>query len=319
MNEVELIKSYSSITKIKKHNSILKIFWKQKVLFMFLLPSVILLFVFNYIPMIGLLMAFQNYQVQKGFFGSEFIGVHNFLLFLNDSDFYLALKNTLGISVLLILFGFPAPVLLALVLDNLKNRAFKKISQTITYLPYFISWVIVATLVYRVLDPESGIVNFFIQTIGGEKIEFMRRSELFWPILILSAIWKDIGWNSIIYMAAISGIDQELYSAAMIDGAGRLKRIIFITIPSIMPTIALLFILSLGGLVRVNFDAVFNLMNPLLYTSAEVIDTFVFRTGIQHAKYSYATAIGLVQSIVSIIIVFIGFRIVKKNNDYTIF
>jgi len=205
-----------------------------------------------------------------------------------------------------------------LMLDGVKSVRFKKICQTITYLPHFVSWIIVATLVYRMLDPYSGIVNIIMNTFGQESITFMREAGYFKTILILSHIWKEVGWSSIIYLAAISAINPELYQAAMVDGASKFKQIIHITLPAIAPTIALMFVLGLGSLVSGNFDSVYNLMNPLVATKAEVIDTYVYRTGIQLAKYSYATSIGLVQSIFSVTLVFIGFKWAKKINGYSI-
>lgn len=298
--------------------SIMKNLKKQHMLFLFLLPSVIALIIFNYIPMVGLLIAFQDYKVQNGFFGSAFIGFEHFKQFLTDMEFYKALKNTIVISLLSILFVFPTPVILALMLDSIKKARLKRIFQTITYLPHFVSWVIVATLVYRVLDLDSGIVNQIIKFFGNEGIPFMRQGEYFKTILIITLIWKEIGWNSIIYLAAISGIDTELYGAAMVDGANKFKQLLYITLPGIMPTIILMFILNLGTLVHVNFEAVYNLMNPLIYFNAEVIDTYVFRTGIQLAKYSYATAIGFSQSLISVTLVFVSFKLSKRVNDYTI-
>lgn len=263
-------------------------------------------------------MAFQDYKPQNGFFGSTFLGLENFKLFLQDADFYTALKNTLGISLLTLLFGFPAPILLALMIDSVKNIYFKKITQTITYLPHFISWVIVASLVYRMLDTDSGIVNLGLKAFGMNSIAFMRNPESFWAILITTSILKEIGWGSIIYLAAISGIDTELYSAAAVDGANKIQRLLHITLPGIAPTIALMFILNLGSLVTVNFDAVFNLMNAMVLPTADVIDTYVFRTGILLGRFSYSTAIGFSQSVVSFILVFTGLTLSKKFNDYSI-
>jgi len=291
---------------------------KQKMYFIFLLPAAVLVLIFNYMPMAGLIMAFQNFRVVDGFFGSSFVGFENFKKFFSDPDFYRALKNTIGISGLTILIGFPAPILLAILIDDVGKTFFKRIFQTISYLPHFVSWVIVATLVYRMLDFESGIVNYMLQTFGFEQVAFMRNADYFWTILIFTVIWKSIGWNSIIYLAAISGIDPQLYDAAMVDGAGKLRRIRHITIPGITPTIALMFVLSLGTLFTVNFDAVFNLMNPMVHAKAEVIDTYLYRTGIQMARYSYATSIGFMQSTISLIIVVVGFKIAKKINNYSI-
>lgn len=290
----------------------------QKMLLLFLLPGLVAVIVFSYIPMVGVLMAFENYKPQKGFFGSEFIGLKNFIMFLKDPYFYEALKNTLGISLLSLMFGFPAPIILAILIDNIKNIHFKKITQTLTYLPHFISWVVIASLVYRLLDESSGVLNIILSWFGKEPTSYMSAPEYFWPVLIITSILKEVGWGSIIYLAAISGIDPELYNAAAIDGANRFKQLIHITIPGILPTIVLMLILSLGSLVTSNFDAVFNLSNAQVLSAAEVVETYVLRTGIMLAKYSYSSAIGFTQSIISFLLVFIGIKLSKKYNDYTI-
>jgi len=301
-----------------KHRKLIKLIISQRILLLFLLPGAIALIIFNYIPMIGILMAFENYKPQKGFFGSEFIGLQNFIMFFKDADFYTALKNTLGISFFSLLIGFPAPILLALMLDNVNNVHFKKITQTITYLPHFISWVIIASLVYRILDGDTGTINMIIKAFGKEPVEFMRNPDCYWAILITTNVIKEIGWGSIIYLAAISGIDPEQYNAALVDGANRLQRLIHITLPGITMTILLMFILSIGSLVTVNFDAAFNLKNAVVMSSAEVIDTYVFRTGVSMGNFSYATAIGFAQSMISFILVFTALKLSKKFGDYSI-
>ncbi|WP_312372796.1 ABC transporter permease [Lachnoclostridium sp.] len=290
---------------------------RQKMYYLFLLPAAIAVFIFNYLPMVGIGIAFQDFKVQNGFFGNEFVGLENFVKFVKDPTFIHAFMNTIKISLLSIVFVFPAPIILSLMIDNVKNVRMKKLFQTITYLPHFVSWIIVATLVYRILDPYGGL-NLIIKFFGHDEINFMREGAYFKTILILSNVWKEVGWNSIIYLAAISSINPELYQAAMVDGAGKFKQILHITLPCIAPTIALMFILNLGNLVRGQFDSVYNLMNPLVATQAEVIDTYVYRTGIQLAKYSYATAVGLAQSLFSIVLVFIGFKWSKKMNGHSI-
>lgn len=305
-------------TKKKQRRKTWETMKRQKMFYLFLLPAIIAVLVFNYAPMGGLIIAFQNYKVKTGFLGSEFVGLEHFVKFFKDPMFFRAFKNTMIINLFSIIILFPAPVILALMIDNVRSPKFKKVSQTLTYLPHFVSWVIVATLVYRMVDPYSGIFNLAITKLGFERIPFMREADYFKPILIISGLWKEIGWSSIIYLAAISGVDPELYNAAMVDGAGKFRRIISITLPSIAPTMALMFILSLGGLAHANFDAVYNLMNPLVATEAEVIDTYVFRTGIQMGRYSYATAIGFTQSVFSIILVVFGFKLAKRFNDYSI-
>ncbi|MDG0814314.1 ABC transporter permease [Cohnella rhizosphaerae] len=288
--------------------------WRQRVLFMFLLPGAAAVLVFSYAPMAGLVMAFQDYRVSDGFLRGEFVGLDQFRAFLTDPDFYAALRNTLAISGLTLLIGFPAPVALALMIDAVASSRFRKVVQSVTYLPHFITWVFIASLVYRLLDTESGIVNLALVKLGFAPVSFMQSPGYFWFILVLASVWKSIGWNSIIYLAAISGIDPELHNAGMVDGASRFQRMIYITLPSIVPTIALMFVLSLGSLVSVNFEAVFNLMNGFVQEKADVIDTFVYRNGVQMIKFSYATAIGLAQSVIASILVFAGFKFSNKMN-----
>jgi len=215
------------VTDLRLHNT-WKTFKKQRILFLFLLPAFITIAVFCYAPMFGLVMAFQDYKIALGFTGSPFVGLQNFKTFLKAPDFYNALKNTVSISGLSIIFGFPAPIILAILIDEIPGSRFRRLSQTITYLPHFISWVIIATLVYRILDAESGIVNLILTQMGMEPIAFMKEKSLFWPILITVFIWKEVGWNSIIYLATISNIDPGLYNAAKVDGAGRLRQIFHI-------------------------------------------------------------------------------------------
>ncbi|MFD2328523.1 ABC transporter permease [Cohnella sp. GCM10020058] len=288
--------------------------WRQRVLFLFLLPGAAAVLVFSYAPMAGLVMAFQDYRVSDGFLRGEFVGLDQFRAFLTDPDFYAALRNTLAISGLTLLIGFPAPVALALMIDAVASSRFRKVVQSVTYLPHFITWVFIASLVYRLLDTESGIVNLALVKLGFEPVSFMQSPGYFWFILVLASVWKSIGWNSIIYLAAISGIDPELHNAGMVDGASRFQRMMYITLPSIVPTIALMFVLSLGSLVSVNFEAVFNLMNGFVQEKADVIDTFVYRNGVQMIKFSYATAIGLTQSVIASILVFAGFKFSNKMN-----
>lgn len=291
---------------------------EQRTLYLFLLPAVAFVIVFNYTPMVGLVMAFQNYHVRDGFFRSEFVGLVHFARFLGDPAFLTALKNTIIISLLNILLVFPAPIILALMLNEVARPGFRRTIQTITYLPHFISWVVVAGLVYRMLDVDAGSLNALLRLLGREVVPFMRLPDAFKPILIATTLWKEIGWNSIIYLAAISAIDPSIYDSARVDGAGRMRQMIHITIPMILPTATLLFILNLGMMVHANFDAVYNLMNPMVYVAADVIDTYVFRTGVQLARYSYATAIGFAQSMISVTLVFVGFRLAKRTNEYAI-
>ncbi|GLX67503.1 sugar ABC transporter permease [Paenibacillus glycanilyticus] len=290
----------------------------QKILLLFLIPAMIAVFVFNYLPLVGLSISFLNYQPAKGLFGSDFAGLEHFRTFLKDPEFYSALKNTLGIGGLLLLFGYPAPIFLALMIDNVRNARFKKVTQSVTYLPHFISWVIFSGLVYEMLDVDNGIINVILMKLGIEPISFMSSQNYFWTILVSSSILKEIGWGTILYLAAISAINPEEYEAASVDGAGKLARIWHVTIPGIAPTMVLVFLLSLGGLLSVNFDAIYNMINPLVQPKAEVLGYYTFRTGIMLGKYSYSTAIELVNSLISFLIVLISLKIAKRFADYSV-
>ncbi len=292
-----------------------RMLWKQRVLYLFLLPGAVAVLLFSYAPMVGLIIAFQDYKVTGGFLGGEFVGLEHFRNFLSDPEFYNALRNTLAIGGLMILFGFPAPIILALMIDAVRSTRVKKLVQSITYLPHFITWVFISSLVYRLLESESGIVNLLLIKLGLEPVNFMQDPDYFWGILIVTSIWQSVGWNTIIYLAAITGIDPEIHSAAMVDGAGRFQRMISITLPCILPTIAILFVLSLGSLFTVNFEAVFNLMNGFVQSKADVIDTYIYRTGVQMAHFSYATAIGFARSLIAAALVVIGYLFSNKMNE----
>lgn len=291
--------------------------WRQRMLLLFLLPGATILILFNYIPMAGLLMAFQDYKPQHGFFGSDFIGFQHFAMFIEDPEFHAALRNTLGIGLLSLLFAFPAPIILAIMIDSVRSQRFRRATQTITYMPHFLSWVMIAGLVYRLLA-EDGIVNEWIGLLGSEPVAFMRTPELYWAIFITVSILKEVGWGSIIYLAAITSIDPELYNAAAIDGANRWKKLLYITLPGMAPAIALMFVLNLGTIVNVGFDAAFNLMNPLVMSTADVVDTYVYRTGILLGRFSYSTAVGLCQAVISFLLFFVGLRLAKKYFNYSI-
>lgn len=294
-----------------------------RVMYAFLLPAIIVVIIFAYIPMCGLVMSFQEYDLVKGFSGSKFVGLKYFRKFLRDKDFYLALKNTLAINGLHILIGFPLPIALGIGIFSMKDSIYKRVTQTITYLPHFISWVVIAGLVYKMLDSETGIVNTIIEALGGEAIPFMREPQYFWGIIIIVAIWKELGWNTIIYLAALSAIPPEQYEAAIVDGANGRQRLWYITLPSIAPTIGLMLIMTVGNLVNGNggigFDAVYNLRNALLYTKANTLDYFIFSEGILNNKLSYATALGLAQGVVSLILVMTANATSRKLQGYGAF
>lgn len=291
--------------------------------------GLIWMLIFNYAPMYGLLIAFkENYRITTPLFSSKFLksdwaskgGFYHFYTFFRDEEFANVMINTLGMSVLKLLICFPIPILFALLLNEVKNPKFKKSVQTISYLPHFLSWVVLGGILTSWLD-ETGFFNQLLMNMGILKkgIPFLAKPNSFWGIVVISDLWKETGWSAIIYLAAISGIDQEMYEAAEVDGASRLKQIFSITLPSIAPTIIIMFILAVGGLLNSNFDQVFVLYNPLNAPRSNVIDIFTYTTAMRSMRYSYASAIGLFKSVVAFILLFIANQVTKKVNDTSLF
>ena len=285
--------------------------WK---LYLMVLPVLIFYGVFCYKPIYGAIIAFQSYSPGKGIAGSKWVGFDNFKMFFESRFFARSLINTLRISCTSIFFGFPAPIILALLINELKNKKFVKVVQTITYLPYFISLVVICGLVTTFVS-ERGIINSLVSLFGVAKENMLNNPARFLPIYVISEIWQGVGWGSIIYLAAIAGIDQELYEASYIDGAGRFKQTIHITIPSIMPTILTLFILRLGQVMNVGFEKIILLYNPITYETADVISTFVYRVGLLEANYGYSTAVGLFNSLINFILVYVANVLSRKYAD----
>ena len=296
---------------------------KHKYLYLFFLtPAIVTALLFQYRPMVGIVMAFQKFDISAGsYLGSPFVGFDNFRMFLLNPRFYQALKNTLGLSLMSLFIVFPLPIIFALMLNEIRKVNFKRVVQTITYLPHFISWVVVATMVYKMVDPGSGMVNRILVALGNETIPFMRESRYFWSITIISSIWKELGWSAIIYIAAISSIDPQLYEAALIDGAGRFKMIWYITLPSISSTVALMFILKVSSIISSGglFDAVYNLSNPMVNEKSYTLEMYSYYEGIMSGNYSYATAITLTQSVVGLILVIGANEIYKRLTSKSVF
>jgi len=288
---------------------------KDLELYLMVIPGLLLLIVFKYIPLYGIIMAFNDYNPGVGILSSKWVGLLHFIQFFNDPYCYRILKNTVVLGVLTLAFTFPAPIIFALMLNEVKNTVFKKITQTISYMPYFLSIVIVVGMMADFTSYSEGIVNSIIQSLGGDRINFFGSPEWFRPLYIISAIWQGIGFSSIIYLAAIAGINIEMYEAAIIDGAGRLKQIFYVTLPSIMPTITILFILAIGGIMGNDFQKIFLMYNPSTYSTADVVSTYVYRAGILGASYSYSTAIGLFLSIISFLFLYSANKISKKVSD----
>ncbi|WP_127579518.1 ABC transporter permease [Paenibacillus koleovorans] len=281
-------------------------------LYLLFAPTFLFLFVFNYIPMYGIIISFQKYSIYKGILGSDWIGFENFRYFLNDPKFWSIMKNTLLINFYDIVFGFTAPIVFALLANELYQKTFKRVMQTISYLPHFLSWIVVAGIFTQVLSPSTGIFNIFIGWFGFEPHYFMADPSIFRGILVYADIWKSVGWSAILYFAVIAGIDSSLYEAAWIDGASRWRQVIHITIPHMMPMIVLLFLLKLASIFGIGFERVFLMQNPLVYEVSDVISTYVYRTGIESSQYSLTTAISFAQSILNFILLISSNYISKR-------
>jgi len=282
------------------------------------LPGLLFLLVFSYIPMYGVLMAFQDYSLFKGFFASSWVGFKHFEMFFRAPEFWSVMRNTVVISLLKLAVGFPAPILLALMLNEIRSRVFKRTIQTISYLPHFLSWVIVSGLVSSLLSTENGSLNMLLQSMNliDEPIHFLSLPEYFWSILVATDVWKEIGFSSIVYLAAIAGVDPHLHEAAAVDGASRLRQMFSITLPAIMPVVVVFFILAIGNLLNAGFENILLLAsNPVLRDVSDVLDTYVYRIGIQNSRYSYATAAGLFKAIISVGLLVVANRIARRSGN----
>jgi len=317
---MELSKKTDTNVVIKKDVKKKKITWdkikKQWVLIAMSFPFVIWLIAFKYAPLFGWTMAFQNYKPQLSFFEQDWVGFKHFIDLFNEPLFYASLKNTLGMSLLGLIFGTGAAIIFALLLNELKFTRFKKVVQTVSYLPHFISWVVVATIVTKVLA-NTGILNEALMkfNIISQPINFMSNPNMFWGIVTASDVWKEMGWNAIIYLAAMTAIDPELYEAAKVDGAGRIRRMFSITLPLIKSTILVLLIMSIGNLLNIGFEKQMLLGNPIVSTKSLVLDKYALDYGIGMFRYSFGTAIGIFKSVVGIILIFIANKVSKKFND----
>jgi putative aldouronate transport system permease protein len=283
-----------------------------------LLPGMIILVMFSIVPMFGIVIAFQHFIAPLGVFRSPWVGLDNFVFIFQIPDSLQVLTNTLVISVLKIISNLVVPLIVALMLNEVRVTFIKRASQTIIYLPYFLSWVILASVLQNILD-LNGPINQIVTFFGGQPIQFLTSNVWFVPMLVITETWKSMGFNIVIYLAAIIGIDPGVYEAAEIDGATRYKQLLHITFPGITTTIVLLATLSLGGILSANFDQVFNLYNPLVYQTGDIIDTYVYRVGMQQAQFGLATAVGTLKSVVSFILIIVSYKLAGKFANYRIF
>jgi len=276
-------------------------------------PAVVLLFLFSYVPMAGVQVAFKDFHIGGTIWNSPWVGLDNFE-FLHDDQFWIVVRNTLWIAALKFVFGFPAPIILALLINEVRHNKFKRFVQSVSYLPHFFSWIVVAYILQSLLTLDGGLVNTFITDLGGDQIFFLGSTEWFRPMIVASGLWKEVGWNTILYLAAITAIDPQLYEAARVEGAGRLAQIRYITFPGILPTVSIVLILSMPSLITVGMDQIYPLMNPANQPVADVLDTYVLRNGLQQGYFGPATAIGLLSSVISLLLVLGTNRVSRRLN-----
>lgn len=293
---------------------------KNYQLYLFVLPALAAVVVFCYLPYPGMYLAFVKYDVTKGIWGSDFVGIQHFISLFSDPSFIRVMRNTLAISLIGFAFGFPLPIVFAILLNEFSLIKFKKFVQTASYLPHFVSWVAVAGMMYQIFNGNNGIVNDIREFIGLERINYFGEPTMFWGVSVFIAIWKGLGWASIIYLAGISSINPELYEASAIDGAGRFKRVRHITLPGLMPTITILLILNAGSIfsgagITPGFDGVFNLSNSVVSEYSDILDIFIYKQGLRQMHYDFATAMGLLFGIVNMALVLAANHVANKTNN----
>ena len=303
----------------KKRTKLLPKLKKSYQLFLLLLPSAVLLFCFAYLPMVGIIIAFQNYSPALGITGSQFVGFKNFIQYFNSYQFGVTIKNTLVLSLYSILVGFPLPILLALMCNQMKTKMFKKVFQVITYLPHFISTMVMCGLILIFLSPSSGLFANLFKLFGAEFPNLMASAGAFKHVYVWSDIWQHLGWDSIIYLAAIDGMDPAYYEAATVDGASTLQKIKYIDIPMILPTAMVLLILRAGSILGIGFEKVFLLQNVQNIMSSEIISTYVYKMGMQSMQYSLSTAIGLFNTVVNLVVLLMVNFFARKTTESSLF
>lgn len=317
MKEIEITKEINA----KNNKTLISQMKKYYPFYLFLIPALVIVILFSYVPMYGIIIAFKDFKMARGILGSEWVGLAHFQKIFSDPNFYRVLFNTIKLSVLSLVTSFPVTIIFALLVNELMNMKFKRVVQTITYLPHFLSWVVVGGFVYQLLSPSNGLINSILVSLGvlDKPIYFMVEQDMFIPIFLITNLWKSTGYSIVIYLAAIAGIDQGLYEAAIIDGANRFQRVLYVTLPALAPTICTLLILNISSLMSVGFDPIFNLYNPATYPTADVIATYVYRKGMVEAQYDLTTAIGLFQNVVGVILILFSNWLARKANpDYRI-
>ncbi len=305
----------SKILNINDVSSLLKQDWRRnKIKYLLIIPVLAYYVIFCYVPMYGAIIAFKDYSPSLGILQSPWCGFENFINFFKSPYIGRLIKNTLVISFTNLIYGFPAPILLALLINELRSKWFARTVQTITYIPHFISLVVVCGLL-KEFTMDNGIINDLIAFFGGKRVSMLNDPSYFVPVYVISGIWQEIGWGSIIYLAALMGVDSQLYEAAMVDGAGRIRQIFVVTLPAIMPTIIVMLLLRIGNLINVGYEKIILLYNPATYSTADVISTYVYRKGLQDFDWSLSTAVGLFNSVINFALLILANFVSKKYSD----
>ncbi|WP_028551803.1 ABC transporter permease [Paenibacillus sp. UNC451MF] len=299
----------------KPQSSLWKRVVRNRYIYLMILPGFLYFLIFKYIPMFGLIISFQDYQPYKGIMGSEWVGLEHFRRLFTDSEFWNIFKNTLVVFVVNIVFYFPVPIVLALMLNEVTHSYFKRVVQTIVYIPHFLSWVIVVSISFVMLTMDGGLINELITYFGGQPINFLMSEEWFNPIYVLQVIWREAGWGTIVYLAAMAAIDPGLYEAARMDGAGRFRQIWHITIPSIRSVVIVLLILKVGSVLDTSFEHIYLLLNSMNKNVAEILDTYVYTAGLKQGQFSFSTAVGLFKSVIGLILVLFSNWLAKKFGE----
>lgn len=299
----------------KQRSRIWAIMKRDIFLYMLALPGILFMILFKYVPMWGIIIAFQNYSPYRGVLGSDWVGLEHFIRFFSNPDFMMLFRNTMAINLMNLVFYFPLPIIIALLLNEVMSKPFKKLLQSIVYLPHFLSWVIIVGITIMMLTRTDGSINNLLVYFGFAKIDFLTNPKLFWILLTVQSIWKEAGWGTIIFLAAIAGLDTQLYEAAKMDGAKRLRQIWHITLPGIRSVILILLILRIGNIMDVGFEQVFLMGNGAVSNVGEVFDTYVYRLGIQQGQFSFSTAVGLFKSVVGLVLVVIANKLAKRFGE----
>ncbi|MEY2191889.1 ABC transporter permease [Neobacillus sp. BF23-41] len=311
---MEVVRKANSVIdspiQVKKASKLKKILSNYQ-LYLFLLPALVYFIVFHYVPMYGILIAFKDFVATKGIMGSPWVGFKHFERFFDSYQFWSLIKNTLGLSVIQLIVGFPLPIFLALMMNQIRSDKYKRFVQTVVYAPHFISVVVLAGMIY-VFFSNNGLINNLILIFGGDPISFMAKPDWFKPLYIASGVWQETGWAAIIYLAALAGVSPELHEAAVMDGANKWQRIFHVDIPAIMPTAVILLILNVGNIMNIGFEKAYLLQTPMNQPAAEIIPTYVYKMGLQQAQYSFAAAVGLFNSVINLVLLVLVNKFAKK-------